>query len=199
MEQINLTQPEKKQNQNENLRRRLKRFLIASTVPLSLLAFGCGGQTAPKTEVVPDNSKIEKGDHNKEIEKAEGKMFLECLIRVAGSPESVDVLDNGDLVVRVGGSDYFRLNDEAKEKVLSVAKQNIANTDLGLSFKQAEIEIQTQAVKQAIINFGQSVSFDQLPIDLQQTEKVRQGLSDQMSGQETETKSKASPEAQDFL
>jgi len=207
MEGINLTPAESgvKEHKDKSGYKRLKRFLTAATVPLALLAVGCS-ESSPKSAMGAQGSKIEEKQNSKDIEKADQKILRDCLMRVAGGEASFDVSEDGNYLVRVDGSTYYRLDDESADKVLAVAKENIPWG----SFKRAEEEIQTQKVRNAIIEFGQIANFDQLTPELQKSENVRKNWGDKEiksteAGSKTDQKwrpepeNKINPEAKDFL
>lgn len=205
MESLNSAQPEA--NKEKSLRDKLRRFLVASTVPLALLAAGCSGQTSPQTDSVPGGHKIEGKQHNQDFEKIDNKMLIDCLMRVTGGESAFDILDNGDFAVMSDGN-YYRLNNEDKDQILLIVKENAPNTDLGLGFKRAEEKIQTEIVKQAIKNIGQPMSFGELTSKLQNTVKSAQSIHTQLNEQKSTVDIKSTdngsqistnPEAKDFL
>lgn len=201
------TVPGPVENKDKSRFTRFRRFLIASTIPLALLAAGCSGQSSSKPDSVPGGSKIGEKQHNQDIEKAEKKMLTDCLMRVAGGESSFDILDNGDFALMAGGN-YYRLDTGAKEQILLIVKENAPSTDLGSDFKRAEEKIQTEVVKKAVKNIGQPMSLEELTPKLQDTVKNAQSIHNQLNKQKSVSRTKdagigpqvwTNPDAKDFL
>ncbi len=171
MEQVNLAQPEKR-----SLRDKLERALRLSVVPLVLLAAGCGRDvTSSSLDTVSEKPKIGLSEKEMGQEKSDSEILLECLIRVSGDSQSVDTLDNGDWAILIG-DEVFRLDDEAKEKILSTAKEYRSDNDLDFNFEKIDIKIQNSKVRKEIMELCPKLSSDELTPGLREIIKVREEL-----------------------
>ncbi len=195
---FNKVEGDKVENKDNSRYKRLKRFLIASTVPIALLAAGCS-ESSNKSDFGTKDPKIEKILKDKREVENDVKILHDCLVRVAGGEASFDISEDGDYLVRVDGSKYYRLDDESAEKVLSVAKENMPWG----SFEVAEEKFQTEAVRKAILDFGQLVNFDQLTPELKEAESVRQENpltnSQELKPKSESSETKINPDIKDFL
>lgn len=201
MEQVNLAQQEKKLS----LRDKLGRALRLSIVPLVLLASGCvekGDSVSSKPNL--ENPKIGLVENELSQEETDKKMILDSLARVSGGPQGVETLDDGDLAILIG-DEIYRIDDEAKEKILTIIKENNSESGLGLNFEKTEIKFQTIAVKKEILDSCQKLSLDLTP-KIQGLVKAKDSLRELLnkSNQENdsykpEAEIKTNPEIKDFL
>jgi hypothetical protein len=151
----------------------------------SLVAAGCDKHSSGPEKTGQETSKTETVGHHTEQEE---KTALHHAFQMIAGNE-IDRMPNGDLVLHVGGSDYYELDNSALQTLLKVTDSYLDRTarleSSNSPQKGAERITFDKSLKMVIMdeitNLGKKVSITDLPNNLREAERARQQAQKEMA------------------